>query len=325
MKVCLIGEFSGNLDEGMRIAAFHLAAELSRNHRVLPLDARDAFSKGFWKRIRSFEPQVIHYVPGPSLKSFVLVKIVSLSHRKTKIVMSAMHPGLSGFSQTFIPLLKPDFILTVSHEDEKMFQGLGCKTQFLAPGVDTGKFVPAAKETKDSLRRRYGLSTGAFLILHVGSIKERRKLQILGGMQENANQVLIIGSTSTRVEQKVKSELEERRCLVWTEYFSHIEEIYALADCYIFPTTDKTASIALPLSVLEAMACNLPVISTRFGALPEVFGEGDGLIFADDEQAFWQGLETIKDGVEIRNRERALPFSWASIANKLEEIYTEIL
>ena len=325
MKVCLIGEFSGNLDEGMRIAASYLAGELSKNHGVLPLDARDVLSKDFWKRLRTFEPQVIHYIPGPSLRSFVLTKILSLCYSKARTVMSAMHPDLPAFSKAFIPLLKPDLILILSREDEKTFKRLGCKTGFLLSGVDTGKFVPVTKEAKDTLRRKYGLGIEVFLILHVGSIKERRKLQILGEMQGNGNQVVIIGSTSTRVEQKIKNELEERHCLVWTEYFKHIEEIYALADCYIFPTTDKAASIALPLSVLEAMACNLPVISARFGALPEVFGEGDGLIFADKEDDFFEGLKKVKNSLEVKTREKVLPYSWEKVVSKLEEIYSSLV
>ena len=64
----------------------------------------------------------------------------------------------------------------------------------------------------------------------------------------------------------------------------NIEEVYALSDCYVFPTPpmNKINSIEIPLSVLEAMACNLSVITTKFGALPKVFEEGDGLIFVDD-------------------------------------------
>lgn len=324
MKVCLVGEFSGNLDEGMRIAAFYFARELFKNHDVLPLDARALFSKNFWKRLKKFEPQVIHYIPGPSLRSFMLVKLLSLCCGRAKTAMSAMHTDLSAFSRVFVPLLKPDLILTVSSEDEEMFKGLGFKTRFLPSGVDTEKFVPVAEETRNSLRRKYGLDTEVFIILHVGSIKESRKLQTLREMQGDENQVLIIGSTSTRVEQEIKGELENKHCLVWTDYFKQIEEIYALADCYVFPGVERTASIALPLSVLEAMACNLPVITARFGALPEVFSEGDGLIFADGEEDFIEGLKKVKAGLEVKTRKKVLPYSWGKVIARLEEIYSSI-
>ena len=63
-----------------------------------------------------------------------------------------------------------------------------------------------------------------------------------------------------------------------TEYITHLEEIYALSDCYVFPTTDRRYCVEMPLSVLEAMSCNLPMLTTRFGALPGVFEEASGLI-----------------------------------------------
>jgi len=62
------------------------------------------------------------------------------------------------------------------------------------------------------------------------------------------------------------------------EYVPNIEEIYNLADCYVFPTFKRHNCIDMPLSVMEAMACNIPVISTKFGGLPKIFKEGNGLI-----------------------------------------------
>ena len=113
--------------------------------------------------------------------------------------------------------------------------------------------------------------------------------------------------------------------MIWKKYVENIEEIYALADCYVFPTTNSIGSIELPLSVLEAMSCNIPVVATRFGALPRVFQEDDGLIFADKEEDFFQGLERIRNGTEVRNREKVLPYSWRNTALRLEKIYEELL
>jgi len=58
-------------------------------------------------------------------------------------------------------------------------------------------------------------------------------------------------------------------------YIKKIEEIYQLSDCYIFPITFEGGGISILLSVLEAMACNLPVVTTKFGGLPAIFKGGD--------------------------------------------------
>jgi len=325
MRICLIGP-AGPLEEGMRQVSFHLSAELGKHHQVLRLDAelRKVLSTGFWKGLRDFDPDLIHYVPGPSIKSFFLVKMLSLHCPHVKTVMSATHPALSPLTQRFVPMVRPDLILTQSSRDEEMFTRLGCKTTFLPSGVDTERFAPVSKQMKDGLRREYGLSPDRFIILHVGSIKEKRNLRILQSMQRGQNQVLIVGTASTGVEQKIRRELEQNDCLVWIQHFKDIERIYALADCYVFPTIDRIAAIALPLSVLEAMSCNLPVISTRFGALPRVFEESDGFHFAAKQEDFIQRLQEVKDGVQVKTREKVLSYSWESIARRLKGIYTTL-
>lgn len=340
MRICIIGDCAGNIDEGMKKVALHLSQELPQNHQVLLVNPRRVLSKSFWKDIKGFEPQIVHYIPGPSIISFMIVKALATYCGNVKTVMSAMHPafyGLRGFlyspynafssvSKNFIPLLKPNLILVQSPQSEKMFTKLGCKTRFLPNGVDTEKFIPVSHTTKKELRRRYSINEGKFVILHIGSIKRWRNVGLLKKLQYDNNQVLIIGSTSTGRDKGLCQELQEQGCLVWTEYVEHIDEAYALSDCYVFPTMDdKIGSIEMPLSVLEAMSCNLPVITTRFGALPRAFDEGDGLIFAQKEEDFHQGVEVIKGShLAVKTRIKALPYSWENVASKLEKIYEQI-
>lgn len=323
MRVCLVGDFSGPRDEGMRNVALALAEELSKSHDVLTLDVGRILAIAFWKDFRRFKPQVVHYLSGPSLKSFLVVKLLGINCRRAKTVMSATHPVPVPLAAALIPLLKPDLMLTLSAGDEETYRRLGIKTEFLPLGVNTERFSPVSLETKAGLRQKHGLTKDGFVVLHIGSIKEGRNLRALEQVQGSGGQVLIIGSTSTGMELKLKRQLEERGCLVWAEYYEHVEEIYQLADCYIFPVTDSIAAIALPLSVMEAMACNLPVVTTRFGALPRVFEEGGGLIFSD-EDGLAAALEKIKGGVKVETRQKVLPLSWANMAQKLGKIYERV-
>ncbi|GAI57606.1 unnamed protein product, partial [marine sediment metagenome] len=59
MRICLVGEYSGNLDEGMRNTAFYLARELSQNNDVLNVDLKlkNLASTEIWGKVRKFKPQ----------------------------------------------------------------------------------------------------------------------------------------------------------------------------------------------------------------------------------------------------------------------------
>ena len=333
MRICLIGEYSGELDEGMRKVSFYFAEELSKYHQVLALDLGEVFTKSFWIDIKNFNPEIIHYIHGPSIKSFILLKLISLYCRNAKTVMSAMCPCVTYLSEGFIPLLKPDLILVQSPETENMFKKRGCKTEFLPCGVDTKKFIPATERAKEELREKYRIDKNTFVILHIGSIKEGRNVQLLEKLQKGNNQVVIIGAMSTGINEIIAQRLEKSGCFMWTKYFNSIEEIYTMADCYIFPTVYKkdtvgrviADSIEMPLSVLESMSCNLPVITTKFGALPRVFEEGEGLFFAEEEKDFDDALKEIKKGANIKTRKKVSPYAWGNIEKRLEDIYGELV
>ena len=79
-------------------------------------------------------------------------------------------------------------------------------------------------------------------------------------------------------------------------------------------------------NLLEAMSCNLPVVARRFGALPTVLAEGDGLVFVDDERALIHKVREITGSRSMpMTRQQAVAYSWENIARRLERIYAELL
>ena len=65
-------------------------------------------------------------------------------------------------------------------------------------------------------------------------------------IREKGYQVIIVGSTSTRIEKDLERELIKAKCKVWRKFFPNIEEIYQLADCYVFPVTTEKNAIEIP-------------------------------------------------------------------------------
>jgi len=333
VKICLIGVFSGDLDEGYKNIAFNLSQRLSKKHDVLNMDVSAIFSLDSWKQIKEFKPDILHYLTAPTLSSFVMLRVAKMwCNTNVKLVVSSLHPYSlkilrNPLLKKAVSLLKPDVILTQCKEVEKIFEEVGCNTAFLPNGVNTRRFVPASMERKEELREKYGVDKGKFVVLHVGHIRTTRGIKLFKKIQswDRNNQVIIVGSSYFKKDEKLYQELLKSGCLVWKQYFENIEEIYALADCYIFPVT-KGNSIFMPLSIMEAMSCNLPVISTRFEGLDRAFEEGEGLKFADKEEDFYSKLKEVKNStINVNTRDKVLPYSWENVTKRLEDIYGALL
>lgn len=328
MKICIIGDFSNEkLDEGMKNVAFRIAREFSKKYLVLKLHIGDIFSPKFWKNIKQFNPQIIHYISGPSIFSFIIIWLLRCYSSDAKTIISAVHPRLPGPSKIIVQYLKPDAILVQSERYKELFNGIGITTLFFPNGVDLNRFKPLPTSKKMLLREKYGIDKNKFVILHVGHIKRERNLEILKKLHNEENMILIVGSTSTKIDKKLYNELVEKGCKIMIEYIPKIEEIYALSDCYIFPTMKEQASIEIPLSLLEAMACNLPIITTKFRGIKDIFKEGDGLFFIDKPEEIMNLLHKVKQlkPRDIKNRERIINYSWDKLYPQLEKIYENLL
>ena len=186
------------------------------------------------------------------------------------------------------------------------------------------RFAPADAARRHALREQYGVADGAQVILHAGHINRNRNVQILAALAglENAH-VILAGSSSTRQDTGLIEELQAAGVSVYTTYNPRVEELYQLADLYVFPPSpatspDETPAIEVPLSVLEAMACDLPVVATCFGGLPAMFEEGEGLFYVNDpaDSAEWQ--RKVREGLSAgrgHTRHRVAPHSWQNLVD----------
>ena len=83
----------------------------------------------------------------------------------------------------------------------------------------------------------------------------------------------------------------------------------------------ETDAIEIPLSVLEAMATNLPVVSMAFGGLPDILSPGGGLFLCATEDEFVANAGEMLKLDAVQTREQVLPLSWNHVA---ESIMTQI-
>jgi glycosyltransferase involved in cell wall biosynthesis len=337
MRICLLGEFSGNSDEGMKNVSKNIRDRLSSRNTILALNSRDFFRKKFLENVRSFQPEIIHYLHGPTIRSLIILRVAKrFSGNGTKTIVSATRPYFSRYSMWAVSLLKPHLVLTQSPGFEDFFKERGAHVQFLPNGVDCQKFKPISEAEKLDIRKEFGLISDIRIVLHVGHIKSNRNLEVLKEIQMIKDvQVVIVGGITETADEELKKDLQKVGIKIFHEFYDNISIFYKMADLYIFPPKDtgeklpdsynQVGAIDMPISVLEAMACNLPVITTTFSALPRIFEAGDGLTFCGNDGDILSAVNKTIKGVSINTRRKVMPYHWDRVIEQLERIYEKTI
>jgi N-acetyl-alpha-D-glucosaminyl L-malate synthase BshA len=134
--------------------------------------------------------------------------------------------------------------------------------------------------------------------------------------------------------ERARAEMEARRGGVHEDVFFlgnqvDIADLLSIADVYFLPS--ETESFGL--SALEAMACEVPVVATRVGGLPEVVADGETGFLCDVgnteqmSQRLWElGMNrALRDRMGRAARARALElFPKDKIVEQYESVYFEM-
>lgn len=109
---------------------------------------------------------------------------------------------------------------------------------------------------------------------------------------------------------------------------TEIARILRSSDVFVLPSRTEN----LPVAVIEAMACGLPVVATRVGGLPEMLEEGRSgrLVPPEDEGALVDALRTIANELDdypptsIASAARSR-FSFEAARSALREVYSDVV
>ena len=336
-RICFIADnLLGPQDEGIRKFASSLLAAWPGGWEVLALSPRASgphngviplktnrllLSWRLRERLRQFRPGIVCYIPSSSATLFGLLRsrVLKLYWPPAKVVLVALQPHPYGWlGRTLAPRLAPNRVLVQSRRTGEALDRLGFPVGLLPGGVDVERFSPVSGERKAALRAKYGLDPASFTVLHVGHLSRLRNIEFLPRVRQALGcQVLLVASSLHSQNRGLLDPLREGGVIALDRYLPHIEEVYQLSDCYLFPVLSEQASIEVPLSVLEAMACNLPVVATRYGGLPDLFQEGQGLFFATNGSDMMSALERARAENSCRTRDKVAPYSWQAVAQRV--------
>jgi glycosyltransferase involved in cell wall biosynthesis len=345
VNILIVSErLSRDFDDGIKNIALNLLLELRKEHRVrgmseweqLPDLDVDCITSNRWylsSAVRDFvrrdPPELIIYVPWTSATFRSLFRLRALKAwsggAKTVIVATQPMP-LDGPDGALSRFLAPDLSVAMSEDTCEILRGKGFHCSLLPPGIDPQRFSPDSIEgERSSLRSEFGVSEDAFLVTHVGHVKrERFHPEILGNIAALPGvEMLVIGSPHTPPEPEIMEAAVRSGVHLVRRYVENIASIYRMSDLYLFPVRNPYACVGIPLSVIEALACGCPVLSTPFQGLPALLPETQGVIhYAADDEVLVEQVRTIRaqsrtDADTIRNAVSG--FTWSKIARSILE------
>lgn len=314
MRILLLGIATDILDEGAKNVATNLARELGKKDKLLVLHQRRVLTPSSLVKIIRFHPDAILSVHGPSPKTIFLLFILRFISGLPKTLAIGTQPHESRLLLILMRFFRPDFVFAQSKEWYNRFKKIGVATHMLPNGVDLEKFIPCTdKRIIANIRKELGINDKDKMALHIGPINHNRNHELLIRLRKETSwQVVVIGSTSEQCLPHIVTALEQAGVKIYVKYFPNINQIYAAADTYVFPVMDKSGSIEFPLTVLEAMACDRPVVTYPFRGLPDFLSSSESLKYFYSFDELVSVLDQVSD--KEGNRTVAQNYSWSSVA-----------
>ena len=312
-------------DGNTYVVSFERESDLSDKHLELN---KLLINKKLKHLIREKRERVL-YLPFPAKPIATALRIFTLSRysKKNLDVIISMQTKEDLISRFILKLSGANFFMLSRDSYERFKHMVGEKrVTYLKTGIDTEKFVPVSLEKQNSLKKKYGFDAEKPVILHVGHLNRGRNLGVLTKISKKY-QVLIVVSTLTEGEWDENLREELLSCpniKIFDTYMPNIEELYAMCDAYFFPVIEYGRCIDVPLSCLEAAACNKPVITTQYGEIKELMGK-NGFFYLDSftPDAINSIIARAINDDSVNTRDAVLEYDWNSSICTIEHKFGE--
>jgi len=207
------------------------------------------------------------------------------------------------------------------------------KLHVIYNGIDLEVFHPRVRQAhRASLRGRLGIAEEAPVFLHVGAGFERKgvfrliEAFAMSGLRDA--HLLVVGSDKARSSaERVASARGVAARVHFAGTLDDVRPWYGAADAFALATLYDP----FPNAALEAMACGLPVVTTRQCGTAEIIDEGangfvvDALAVGDLAQRLVRLTGAAAREMGRRARDRALGFGVGKMAERFVDLYRGLL
>ncbi|HVX15428.1 MAG TPA: glycosyltransferase [Pirellulales bacterium] len=218
-------------------------------------------------------------------------------------------------------------------------------------GIDIGRFVDRRRHVPrtevgraDSIRRELGIPPEAPVVGTVGRLHQIKRQDVLirafaksihpesslAGEATPAAHLLLVGDGPRRADlERLAAELLPDARIHFAGYQAAPEHYLALMDVFVL----SSESEGMPLSILEAWAAGVPVVSSAVGGVPELVADGEtGILFPPGDMALLANcLKRLLSDRELADRLTATAservrrdYSLARTAERYQRLYQEL-
>jgi len=202
-------------------------------------------------------------------------------------------------------------------------------------GIPTDEYAPDS-DTRAQWRQAHGIEPRATVVTHIGrfAFQKNHALLVEAFAQVHSDAPLYLllvggGELESAVREQVAGlGLQERVRFLGTR--ADVADILRASDVFVLSSRWE----GNPMSVMEAMAAGLPVVSTAVGGVPELVREGETglLVPSEDAGALAQALQALVDDPAQRQamgdaaRQRAVArFDIRHTVRRYEQLYEKLL
>lgn len=246
------------------------------------------------------------------------------------LVYYPIEKGLASYTDCLITINQEDYALAMKHrfkaERIKRVHGVG---------VDTERFKPAKEFHKQNLKMQFGYKPGDFLMFYAAEFNKNKNQQLLlHSLALLKNEVphakLLLAGSGPLMEdcRKLAVQLGIVEMVHFLGYRTDIAALLPMCDIAVASSLRE----GLPVNIMEAMACGLPVIATDNRGHRELINTINGYVISSkDNQLFASQILELaksrnlrkKNGIENMNRVKK--YSIPEVGAELSEIYKQYI
>jgi len=187
---------------------------------------------------------------------------------------------------------------------------------------------------KEDIFEKYGINKD-YIITIGGFDQPRRNARTLVKIfdlvikKELDIQLVIVGKPpdENAIENEIIQRLKDR--IIFTEHISQQELDIIISNAHMMVLPSLYEGFGLP--VLEAMAYNVPVITTNISSIPEVAGDAAIMLDVDDMEGFVNSIVKLYSDKELRSdlikkgKMRAGKFNCENAKKQTLQVYKDIM